>query len=145
MKIHVEHGDYPENEIILRCQTLDEEMLMILALLRDRSAKLVAYEGNELQLLSPGEVYYAESVDSRTFLYTGEKVLESSQSLASLHAQYEDLGFLRIGKSQLVNLHHVERLKSLPNSRIELTLKNKEKLIVSRHYVQTLKEKLGLN
>ncbi|MEL7610381.1 MAG: LytTR family transcriptional regulator DNA-binding domain-containing protein [Bacillota bacterium] len=43
-----------------------------------------------------------------------------------------------------MNLYHVSKLKSLPNSRIGITLKNGENLIVSRHYIQDLKEKLGM-
>ncbi len=34
MKIIVEHVNLPENEIILRCPALDEEMLGVLSLLR---------------------------------------------------------------------------------------------------------------
>ncbi|NLB79482.1 MAG: LytTR family transcriptional regulator [Clostridiaceae bacterium] len=59
-----------------------------------------------------------------------------------LHLKVQVL--LRIGKSQLCNLYHVAKLKSLPNSRLEITLKNKERLIASRHYSQNLKEMLGV-
>ena len=36
MKITVEHMDLPENEVILRCPVLDEEMLGVLSLLKTR-------------------------------------------------------------------------------------------------------------
>lgn len=144
MQIRVEHGDFDENEVILRCKALDDEMLEVLALLRDRSAKLAAFKDGDTHMLSPSDILYAEAVDGRTFLYTKDMVLESGRSLASLLDAYRDAGLLRIGKSQLVNLYHVAKLKSLPNSRIEITLENKERLIVSRHYIQSLKEKLGL-
>ena len=144
MKIRVEHGDYEENELILHCKELDDECLSLLALLRERSAKLVAFKEGETYMLNPNDICYAESVDGKTFLYTTDTVLESGQSLATLQERHEDAGLIRIGKSQLVNLHHVGMLKSLPNSRIEITLKNGERLIASRHYVQDLKEKLGL-
>ncbi|MDL2287931.1 LytTR family transcriptional regulator DNA-binding domain-containing protein [Oscillospiraceae bacterium OttesenSCG-928-F05] len=144
MKILVEHGDFEENEVLLRCRQLDEEMLEVLALLRERSAKLVAFQDGEAHMLEPREIFYAEAVDSRIFLYTAGAVLETHQSLAALQDAHSNAGFIRIGKSQLCNLHHVAKLKSLPNSRIELTLKNGEQLVASRHYVQTLKEKLGM-
>ena len=144
MKIRVEHGDFDENEVVLRCKALDDEMLEVLALLRDRSAKLAAFKDGDTHMLSPGDILYAEAVDGKTFLYTKNMVLESDRSLTSLQDACRDTGFLRIGKSQLVNLYHVAKLKSLPNSRIEITLENSERLIVSRHYIQSLKEKLGL-
>ncbi len=144
MKLLVEHGDYDENELVLRCKTLDDECLEVLALLRERGAKLVAFKEGQTHIIQPADVCYAEAVDGKTFLYTADMVLETSQSLSLLQEKHEDRGLIRIGKSQLVNLYHVGTLKSLPNSRIEITLKNGERLIASRHYVQNLKEKLGL-
>jgi len=144
VKILIEHGEYDENEVVLRCKEVDEEILAVLMLLRDRSARLAAFKDGEVHFLQPADLYYAEAVDGKTFLYTSDMVLETGQSLAALQDEYEDLGVIRIGKSQLVNLYHVSSLKSLHNSRIEITLKNKERLIASRHYIQNLKEKLGM-
>lgn len=144
MKIRVEHGDFVESEIILRCRELDDEVLETLALLRDHSAKLIGRKDGEIHILQPSDVYYAESVDGRTFLYTPDTVLETNQSLSAIHDGHEDAGLIRIGKSQLVNLYHVVKLKSLPNSRIEITIKSGERLIVSRHFIQNLKSKLGI-
>ena len=67
MKITVEHCDTPENEVILRCRELDEEMLHFLALLRSGMQSLCAFtEDRETVFLSPQEVLYAESVEERT-------------------------------------------------------------------------------
>ena len=144
MKIRVEHGEFPENEIILRCKELDDEMMELLALLRERSTKIACFKDGETHFVLPGDIFYAESVDGKTFLYTSDSVLETHQSLTALLSRHEEAGMLRIGKSQLCNLYHVAKLKSLPNSRIEITLKNHERLVVSRHYVQSMKEKLGI-
>ena len=144
MKIRVEYGDFAEAELILRCRELDNECLAILAMLRERDARVIAFMDGQTHMLEPRDICYAESVDGKTFLYTTTLVLESGQSLSALQERHEGGGLIRIGKSQLVNLRHVAALKSLPNSRIEMTLKNGERLIASRHYVQSLKEKLGL-
>jgi len=144
MKIRVEHGEFPENEIVLRCKELDEEMMEVLALLRERSAKIICFKDGENHFLLPGDILYAEAVDGRIFIYTSDAVYETHQSLSALLNKHEEVGLVRIGKAQLCNLYHVARLKSLPNSRIEITLKNNERLIASRHYAQNLKEMLGL-
>lgn len=144
MKIRVEHGEFDENEVLLRCRKLDDEMLEILSLLRERSFKLAARKDGEIYFLKPGDIFYAEAVDGKTFVYTPDMVLETARSLTRLLDVYGDMGFVRIGKSQIVNLYYVSKLRSLPNSRIEITLKNREKLIVSRHYIHSLKEKLGM-
>ncbi|MGG0720544.1 LytTR family DNA-binding domain-containing protein [Robertmurraya massiliosenegalensis] len=144
MKIKVEHTESGDNEIILRCKELDDEMLEILSLLRDRTLKIVAKKEGEVFMLLPNQVFYVEAVDGNTFLYTEEFVFETHETLSQLEMRYEDTGFIRIGKSQLMNLHHVEKIKSLINSRIEVTLKNGEMLIVSRRYKQVLLNRLGI-
>ena len=43
MKITVEHTDSEENEVILRCRELDDEMLRLLALVRSGMQKLLVW------------------------------------------------------------------------------------------------------
>ncbi|WP_258728730.1 LytTR family DNA-binding domain-containing protein [Bacillus atrophaeus] len=145
MKIRVEHILEGENEIILRCTELDTEMLEVLALLKDRTVKIAAQKDGEVVMLLPGQVFYTEAVDGRTFLYTENSVFETQMTLTQLELKYEETGLIRIGKSQLINLYHVEKFKNIANSRIEVTLKSKERMIVSRHYAQALKNKLGVS
>lgn len=144
MKITVEHCHGGENEIVLRCETLNEEMLEVLAYFKERTTKIVATQSNALFLLVPSDVFYAEAVDGKTFLYTKEDVFETQDSLSGLESKCGSVGYLRIGKSQIVNLRHIKMLRSLSDRRIEITLNNDEKMIVSRHYAQALKEKLGV-
>ena len=145
MKITVEHVPLEENEVILRCPHLDQEMLWVLSALRSGLQKLCAWDDRcQVTLLSPGEVVYCESVDDRTFLYTPAAVYQTALSLAELEGRYGSLGFFRAGKSSIVNLHRVRALKSQPGGRIEVTLETGEKLVVSRHYAPLLRERLGL-
>lgn len=144
MKIRVEHGEYEENEIIIRCKELDEQMIEILGLINEYSSKLGGTKEGETHLIKPKDILYIESVDGKSFMYTKDEVLEIQDSLSSLASKYGDLGFVRISKGQLCNLNHVSEFKSLPNSKIEITLDNEEKLIVSRTYIQDIMEKLKI-
>lgn len=145
MKITVEQTTTGENEVILKYRELDREMQDVLHFLQHSSAKILAQKDKETFLLQPHEVYFVESVDNRVFLYTKEHVLEVQEPLASFEHKYEHAGLVRIGKSQLVNLHRIKKLKSVLNSRIEVTLESGDKLIVSRHYARSFKSRLGLN
>lgn len=145
MKITVEHVPSDENEIILRCKQLDSEMLDILAYLKETMMKIVAYKDDEIIMLIPNEIYYAETVDNKTFIYTKDVVMEMNESLTNLETKYSSVGFVRVGKSQLINLHHVKKLKSIINSRIEVTLESGDRLVVSRHYVRAFKNSLGVD
>lgn len=144
MKITIEHVSCEENEVILKCRELDAEMQEVLSYLKKSMPKLAAKKEEDLILLGPNEIFYADSVDNRTFLYTKDDVLESKDSLASIEEKFSDSGLVRIGKSQLVNLHHVRQLKSILYSRIQITLESGDKLVVSRHYAQVFKNRLGV-
>ena len=117
MKITVEHCDTPENEVIVRCRELNEEMLHILALLRSGMQSLCAFtEDRETVFLSPREVLYAESVEERTWLYCERAVWRTALSLSELEARYEALGFCRVSRSMVVNLHGIRKLKAAPGA-----------------------------
>ena len=145
MKILVEHIDLSENEVILRCPALDDEMLGVLSLLRSGLQKLCVWdESRTTTLLSPSEVIYCETVDDRVFVYTGQAIYQTALGLGELESRYGSLGFFRTGKSAVVNLHRIRRLTSQGAGRIEVTLETGEKLIVSRRYAPLLRERLGL-
>jgi len=145
MKITVEHGSAAENEVVLRCREIDQEMLWVLSLLRSGIQRLCVWdEAREAVLLSPREVVYCDSVDERTFVYTADAVYQTALSLAELEGRYGELGLFRAGKSVVVGLHHIRSLRSRPGGRIEATLETGEKLMVSRHYAPLLRERLGL-
>ncbi|WP_294468698.1 LytTR family DNA-binding domain-containing protein [uncultured Anaerofustis sp.] len=144
MKITVEHIKEGENEIILKCKNLDEEMLEILELLKERSFKIPAKTDEGIYMTEPNEIYYIETIEGKTFIYTKDNVMEINYSLMELETKYMSFGFTRINKSQIVNIYYIKSLKALINSKIKLTLKSDEQLIVSRHYNFRLKESLGI-
>ena len=145
MKITVEHADVAENQVILRCPALDEEMLGVLSLLRSGLQRLCVWDDRrQTTLLSPGEVVYCETVDDRVFVYTGQSIYQTALSLGELESRYGPLGFFRAGKSAVVNLHRIRSLASWEAGRIQATLETGEKLMVSRRYAPLLRERLGL-
>ena len=145
MKITIECAPGAEKEVVLRCAALDEEMLWVLSMLDTARSRLPGRDdAGEIELVPPGQVLYCDAVDGKTFLLTQDRTLRADRSLAELEMAWGALGFARISKSQLVNLHHVNKLRSIMAARVEVTMVSGEKLIVSRHYVQRLKDKLGI-
>lgn len=147
MKITVEHQDILENEIVLRCKTLDEEMLNILTMLKSQSQRLCVWEdeeAKELTFLSPAEILYGESLEEKTYLYGPEHIYRTALTLAELCDRYEGVGYFRISKPMIVNLHKISRLQSCNSGRIKATMKNGERIMISRHYAPLLRQKLGL-
>ena len=69
---------------------------------------------------------------------------QTALTLAELEGRYGELGYLRVSKSAVINLHRIRSLKSRTGGRIEASLENGERLVVSRHYAPLLRERLGL-
>lgn len=76
--------------------------------------------------------------------YCENDIYQIALNLLELKNNYSSVGFLRISKSMVVNLYKIKRLKSYTSGRIEVIMKNDEKIIVSRHYAPMLRQKLDI-
>ena len=145
MTITVEHIDSEENEVILRCRELDDEMLRLLALVRAGMQKLLVWnEQKELLPLNVSETVYCETVEEKTFVYTENGMYQTALTLSELEERWAAMGLLRCGKSCVANLYAIRRLRSCGGGRIEATLSTGEKIVISRHYAPALRERLGM-
>lgn len=145
MKITIEDlPDGGEDEIIIRCKQVDEHLLKLVYALKAGQEKLTVTRGTDILQVMPKEVFYFEAVDNKVFLYLEKDVYETKQKLYELEERFRGTDFVRVSKSVILNLSKVKSLSPAFNGRFEATMKNGEKLIVSRAYVPILKEKLGL-
>lgn len=106
--------------------------------------KLDAIGNDKHYLISPLEVLYFESVDNRTFLYTETQVLEIKKRLYELEEILSDKDFVRISKSQLVNINKIKLLKPELNRSITAEMINGEILFISRRYAKQIKTLLSI-
>lgn len=145
MKISINvDKDVKDTEISISCCRLTPEIEKILATLRILDKKLMASKGDETYLLDVAKIIYLESVDRKTFVYTGESVYESGLKLYELEQKLEECGFFRASKSCLVQLKYIKSLRADINRKIRITLENGEQIMVSRQYADELKKKLGV-
>lgn len=92
--------------------------------------------------LTPGDIYYIESVDKRTYLYGEQMVYEATERLYQLEEMLKNIGFVRVSKKCLINQIYLQSIKMLPNSHVEAQLRNGEKVIVTRKYITNIREAL---
>ncbi|MBD5527020.1 MAG: LytTR family transcriptional regulator [Lachnospiraceae bacterium] len=85
------------------------------------------------------DIYYVESVERKTFLYTKDEVYMTDKKLYELEEMLKEAGIIRISKSCLVNVDMLYSIRQLMNSQLEATLLNGEKLIVARTYLKSIK------
>ncbi|MBC5646891.1 LytTR family DNA-binding domain-containing protein [Christensenella tenuis] len=135
---------HTQDEIIIRCAELNDDLLKIVALANSSQKKVVGSLGKQTFLLEPGDVYYFECVDDKVFIYTKSKIYDCALRLYEIEEKFQGTNFLRANKSTIINLAKVRSLNPILNGKIEVELENGEKQIISRQYAPALKEKLGL-
>lgn len=145
MKITIEtQKPGEEDEIIVRCASIDEKLMHLIYALKSDKDRLTGYLEDKIMKLLPKDIYYFESVDNKVFAYTAKETYEIHKKLYEIEQEYEHSDFLRISKSIIVNVSKIAYVKPIFNGRFETKLKNEEKIIVSRQYVLNLKKKMGI-
>ena len=133
--------DQPEY-IEIHCYRISEEVREIIAFVKSRQGQLTGTADERQYEIAVSDVFYIESVDNKTFIYTKNKVYETRQKLYELEEILKEKRFLRVSKSTLLNLMKVSAIKPALNSRFTAELFSGEQVVITRKYVPELKKAL---
>lgn len=140
MKVKIEQIQDPAAEqVIIECVNETKDITDIKNYVISKSTSMTGMQDGRYYKFSLFEVYYFEAVGEHVFAYTEKKVYELKNRLYELENMHKNKHFLRCSKSVLLNLMKVESLSPALNGRFTAHLKNKEKVIISRQYVGSLK------
>ena len=135
----------PENEpemVEIRYHWMTEEIGEIVSFIKSRQGQLSAVRDGRRVEVPVVDLFYAESVDDRVFLYTATDSYEIRIKLYELEELLKKKSFLRISKSMIVNLMKITSVRPALNGRFSAILKNGEEIIISRKYVPAMKQVL---
>ena len=144
MRVILEKVDSSDKEeALIKAVNETDDIKAAMEILEGGVRKTPLLKDGKTVLLEISFIYYIESVDKRTFVYTKENCYESKLRLYELE---ESLGsyFLRISKSMIVNLKKIKSVKSDLSGRMEASMLNGEKIVISRSYVKDIKRRLDL-
>ncbi len=142
MKLLIEQSlDIKETEIKITCGIMDERLKRLIEQIKLYSFSINAQKDGLTIPIPLEDIYYFEAVDNQVFLYTDHEVYECNKKLYELEELLMDTSFLRISKSCILNTSVVKSVKASLSGRIEASLQNDEKQIVSKHYIQDFKRK----
>ena len=145
MKVTIlEKKEDEESEIIIKCDYLDENLTKLINQFKNVKGKLNLYKDEKIVFVESDEVLYFESVDDTVFAYTKDCVYETKSKLYQLENDLPANTFFRANKAVIVNLDKIDSLTPVFGGRFEAMLQNGYKVIISRNYLNTLKELLGL-
>lgn len=133
-----------DDEIIVKCRFLDDDVKLLLNQLKSGSSKMNFHKDNKIVFVERKDILFFESVEDRVFAYTLDDVFETKFKLYELEQILPSKNFFRANKTVVVNLNKIKSLSPALGGRFEAVLKNNYKVIVSRAYVPKLKELLEL-
>ncbi|MDF2869027.1 MAG: LytTr protein [Anaerocolumna sp.] len=143
MKVTINQNmDCGEEEIIINCSYVDERLKGLIELIRQYSFSMELFNGNESYHIPLESILYFDSANGRTFAYTTDKIYEAKDSLFELESKLKATPYVRISKNCILNTTYLVKVQPIVNHRLEATLKNNEKVIVSRNYISVLRVKL---
>ncbi len=112
-------------------------------LLENGSGGVPAISDGKMFFLKMNAIYYIESVDKRTYIYTKDGCFESRDRLYELE-NVLNMYFIRCAKATIVNLRKIKNVTSENGGRMIASLLNDEKVVIARSYVKDIKQRLGL-
>ena len=144
MRVRFEQVDTKEKEqALIRGVEKTADILAAMDLLENGSGGVTVTKDKSTYFCKLTQIYYIESVDKRTFVYTKAGCYETKYRLYELE-ELLDSRFLRCAKAMIVNIRKIRSVKSELNARLRAELLNGEQIVISRGYVKELKERLGV-
>lgn len=144
MKVIVKKVSSPEEEeAVIKVSRVTDCISTAIGLLENGEKVLMCLKDGESIPCLFSAIYYAETVEDKTFVYTRNDCLEVKNRLYELEESL-DFRFFRCSKSMILNVKKIKGVRTVDNAKMEATLLNDEKVLITRSYVKTLKKRLGL-
>ena len=98
-------------------------------------------DGDEI-LLDPKEIYYLDHIDRKLFAYTKNGVFRLMNTLAACEEMLWNYGFVRVSKSNLINIYKIKQLKPDLNMKVYASFDNGERICIKKKKKKSFNEYL---
>ena len=139
----IENEDTKEIFAEIHCKEITAEVNRLKAHIENYAVRIKGEYEKEAVYVDLKDILYFESVDSKTFIYTKDRVLTAELRLYEIEKRLSEKNFFRCSKSVVVNLGKIVKLKPEISRNIIATLDNGEAVVISRRYVSELKRIIG--
>lgn len=147
-KVSIEQVDKEKDEeIVIYCHEINDRILALMKKLKDDTPKvdyITGTKGEDIYSIKLKDVYYIEATENKTFIYCKNDFYESKLKLYEVEELVKNQQFFRCSKSIILHYSKIDCVTPAFNGRFEAKLFNGEKVIISRQYVKTLKDILGI-
>lgn len=136
--------DEEEEELVVKCHKVSADTLKFLEKIIRHKEGVAGFKGDKIHRIFLNDIYYFEVVDGKSFFYLKSEVYESKMKLYEFEEICQSTTLFRASKSMIINSDKIDYIRPSLSGRFEVSFDNGEKVIVSRQYVNVLKEKIGL-
>lgn len=136
-------GSYENESAVINAFEVTEDIRNAVDILRNNGSSIPVISEGETLMVQTSSIYYVESVDKRTYVYTKDECHETRYRLYELE-EILGINFLRCSKAMIINIKKIRSVRAEVNARLSAEMLNGERLIISRGYVKDLKKKLGV-
>ena len=146
MKLRIEtRDDLQENELVLYCKELSEEILELqrqLSSLTQTTGTIAVTKGELDYFLRFSEILFMETDGTNVAVHTDKQIYYTKQKLYELENCMPHY-FMRVSKSAIINTHEIRSIHKNLTGASEIEFTNSVKTAyVSRNYYKSLMEKL---
>lgn len=146
MKIRLElSSSITEEEIVIRCSSLSEEVQMVQKTLADlalKNQRFVFYKGDTEYYLPLESILFFETQEKVIYAHTANDMYQVKYRLYELE-EFLPGHFMRISKSTILNINQVYSIQRNLTASSVVEFQNTHKQVyVSRYYYKPLKNKL---
>lgn len=134
-----------ENKVTIYAKKYSKDIENIRDMLTDRLLdKIVAFYDKEIFILSFDEIIRIFAQDKEVFVKTNNKSYKVRLTLTELEKRLDKKKFIRISRSEIVNIDYIKRLDLSFIGTIAVEFTNGEVSYVSRRKLKDFKKILGL-
>jgi len=101
--------------------------------------RIVGRTGAEYVLLDAEDILAFQAERELVWIITAKQRLLATESLAGIADHFQDLGFRRVHRNAIVNVHHVRKISALSSQRWLMTLSNGLELVVSKRQASSIR------
>ena len=145
IRVEIDPANGEEEEVVIRCNTLSEEVMMLqkqLSEIVSSKLKLEVYKGDTVLYLSPDEILFLETADNFLAVHTAKEIYSAKQRLYELEEMLPS-SFVRISKSSIVNITNIRSVKRNIAGPSEIEFSGTiKRAYASRNYLKQLMNRL---
>jgi len=128
-----------EPEVEVRYTELNDDVRNLACRIEQYDSYICGTDSERQYRIRINDIYYAESIDKKTFIYTKTEVFRCELRLYQLLEKVREFDFVQVSKACIINIDVIDSMQSLANSRLQATLTNGEKVHVSRTFLSQIK------